>query len=325
MTDDSAMAAEGASAGASATIVRHATVVPGKEDEFIAWRGKVLAELGHHDGFLTVETYPPNADQPDWVTVERFDSQDSAVAWLESPARAALLGQAHGLVEGIDSVNVIMGPAETRRRDVTAVITNRVQPGKEAEFQAWRAEIQDVQSTYPGYRGIDVQPPIEGVNPNWVTLLRFDSAENLRHWLDSEDCARLTAESEPLMASAEYRVSRTSFANWLPEEERVAEPPAWKVNAVVLLVLYPVVMLTIVFLNPHISGLGVGPVTFIGNIIGVAATGFWLVPWAAGRLKTWLVPPAERERQITLVGSLLMVVGYAVLVLVMSLVAARFL
>ncbi len=305
----------------SATIVRHARVFPGKEDGFIAWRGRLLAELGRHPGFLTVETYPPDGDQPDWVTVERFNSQRAAVAWLESPARAALVGQANDLIEGIDSVNVIVGPEQTRGRDVTAVITNLVKPGMEPEFQAWRKHIQDVQSTFPGYRGIDVQPPIEGVNRNWVTLLRFDTAEHLRGWLDSGECARLTAESEPLMASAEYRVSRTSFSNWLPDAERAAEPSVWKVNAIVLLVLYPVVVLTLLFVNPLLSSWGLAPLTFLDNVIGVALTGFWLVPWAAGRLGKWLAPPAGQERRITIWGTVGMLLAYAVLIVVMTLIA----
>lgn len=276
-------------------------------------------------GFERVEVYPPDADQDDWVSIERFDSVESARAWLTSDARAGLVDEVVALVDGPDSVTIIADDAASHRRETTAVITDVVRPGSEGRFRDWLQRIQIAQSKYPGYLGVSVQEPIEGVNPAWVSLLRFDTAEHLRGWLESEECERFRAESEDMLDHGDYRVTRTSFTSWLPAQERAAEPSVWKVNAVVLLVLYPVVMLTIIFLNPRIAGLGVGPVTFIGNIIGVAATGFWLVPWAAGRLQTWLVPPPGRERQVTLVGSLLMLAGYAVLVVVMSLLAARFL
>ena len=90
-----------------------------------------------------------------------------------------------------------------------------------------------------------------------------------------------------------------------------------------LLVLYPVVMLTIIFLNPRIAGLGVGPVTFIGNVIGVAATDSG---WCRGQpvVPDVVVPPPTARARISPVGWLLMVLGYVVLVSVMSALAVRF-
>lgn len=308
-----------------AVIVRHARVQPGLAEEYTTWRGRVLAALGRHQGFLRVETFPPDAAQPDWVSVEHFDSPAAARAWLGSPERAVLAEQVVPLLAAPDSVNIIVGDAEVPPSDVTAVITNSVRPGMEAQFREWHERIGAAQARYLGYRGAEVQEPIAGVNPNWVTLLRFDTAEHLRAWLDSADCARLTAEAEPFLASGEYRVTRTTFASWLPAEEQAAQPSLWKVNAIVLLVLYPVVMLTIIFINPWTSGLGVGPQTFVANVIGVVATGFVLVPWAAGLLRTWLSPPPGTEPRTTVLGWVLIVLGYVGLIAAMSALAARFL
>lgn len=306
------------------TVVRHSTVVAGHEEEFAAWRGRLLARLGAHPGFLRVDTHPPDDTQSDWVTVEHFVNIAAATAWLESPARAELLEESGDFIEGIDSVTIIVD-SDRPVSDVTAVITNEVRPGSERQFAEWQERIQAVQATYPGYRGVEVQQPIPGVNPAWVTLLRFDTAENLRTWMTSEDCRRLTEESEEWMEHAEARVTRVSFNNWLPPDEQVLQPPEWKVNMIVLLVLYPVVMLTLVFFNKLLpSSWGLGPITFIDNIIGVALTGFILIPWGAGRLKTWLSPPAEDEPRTTILGTALMILGYLVLVILMSAVANTF-
>lgn len=306
------------------TVVRHSTVIAGQEEAFAAWRGRLLARLGSHPGFLGVDTHPPDATQDDWVTVEHFTDIGAATAWLESPGRAELLAEVGNFLTGVESVTIIV-ESDRPTSDVTAVITNEVKPGKEKEFGEWMERIQTIQATYPGYRGVEVQQPIPGVNPAWVTLLRFDTAENLRNWLNSADCQRLTEESSEWMERSEARVTRVSFNNWLPADEQAMQPPEWKVNMVVLLVLYPVVMLTLVFFDKLFPNMGMGPLTFINNIIGVALTGFILIPWAAGRLKTWLSPPPDKEPRTTIVGTLLMLLGYAVSIVVMSAIAARFL
>ncbi len=311
-----------------ATIVSHSQVLAGKHEAFAAWEVERNRILREQPGFIDVEVWPPViGQQPDWVIVEHFQSSRQAVAWLESAARASADDDAIDLLAAPDSVNIVAGGVgkERPKATVTAVITNLVAPGKDADFRQWKNRIRAVQSTFPGYQGADVQPPIEGVNANWVTFLRFDTAENLRGWLDSPECAELTVDSEPIMEKAEYRMARTSFESWLPrsEQAQINPPPNWKVSMIVLLVLYPIVMLEIVFLYPPLAAIGTGPTTFIANAIGVTATGFLLVPWASNVLKKWLVPPADQERKTTIIGSVGIVAAYVVCVVLMSILSLR--
>lgn len=301
--------------------MRHTRVRDGLEEDYTAWRGQLMAALGRHPGFRHVEVHPPEATQPDWVTIEHFESPEAASAWLRSPERVRLADQARPFIEGLDSITVVTDDRD-RRTDVTAVITNLVRPGQEDHFRHWLNTIQNAQARYPGYRGVSVQAPIPGVNPGWVTLLHFDTAEHLLGWLHSDECVRLTEESHVFVEQGDYRVAPTGFANWLPPAERASNPPAWKINAIVLLTLYPLVMLTVLFINPRISDLGVGLVTFIGNVIGVAGTGFWLVPWAARRLGWWLDPAPDREPGLTVAGTVGMVVAYLLLIAGLSALAA---
>ncbi len=305
-------------------IVRHTNVRPGAEEDYALWRGRLLSAIHETAGFENLEVHPPHGSQSDWVTVERFESLESAQTWLASDRRLDLVAEVEHLTEGPDTVTLLSDDSPRPEAGVTAVITNRVRPGCQDEFRQWQRRIQAAQARYPGYIGVTVQPPIAEVNPDWVTLLRFDTEDHLRAWLGSADCARLHEESLPLMEHADYRVTGASFRNWLPAAEQAAEPPLWKVNAVVLLVLYPVVVLTLVFINPLIAGLGLAPVTFIDNVIGVAATGFLLVPWAARALTRWLAPPAADATRITWWGTAGMLVAYAVLIVLMTLVATHF-
>ena len=310
--------------GTAAAIVRHTKVREGSEREYAAWRGRVIAALADQPGWVSVEVHPPDGVQDDWVTVERFGTLANAQAWLDSPVRRELAAGADHLVEAPDTVTLLNEEAPTTDEGVTAVITNRVRPSAEGAYREWLARIQSAQAHFPGYQGVSVQPPIAAVSPDWVSLLRFDTAEHLRAWMDSPECAALTAEVAPLLEVGEYRVARASFSNWLPDTERAADPPVWKVNAIVLLVLYPVVLLTVVFLNPILAPLGVALTVFIGNVIGVAATGFWLVPWAAGKMDRWLSPDPANEPRDTRLGTLYVLLAYAGLIALMTVIATRF-
>lgn len=314
----------GAGAGSAkpAAIVRHTSVRADATDAYALWRARLTTALGEQPGFLRLEVYPPDDSQPDWVTVERFDTVDHAQSWLQSDARNALSVAANSIVTGPDTVTMLVGDGPGQPLDVTAVITERPKADRLAEYRAWQRRIQNAQSQFPGYRGVEVQPPIPGVTEEWVTLLRFDTADNLRNWLESDTCREFVKESEHVLDVGTYRVARTTFANWLPAQEQAANPSPWKVNAIVLLVLYPIVMLEIVFLYPRLGFLSLGPMTFIGNAISVYLTGFFLVPWAARWLQRWLVPDGPVSTSKAILGWVGMGAGYAVLVLIMSLIAA---
>ena len=54
--------------------------------------------------------------------------------------------------------------------------------------------------------------------------------------------------------------------------------PDWKQSVIVLLMLYPIMMLELLFLNPLLASLGMAEATFIGNLLSVATPGWVLVP-----------------------------------------------
>jgi antibiotic biosynthesis monooxygenase (ABM) superfamily enzyme len=64
----------------------------------------------------------------------------------------------------------------------------------------------------------------------------------------------------------------------------------WKTAALVLLTLFPVIMLELRFLNPHLASLNPAVATFIGNAISVGLTTWPLMPLAIVGFHAWLFP-----------------------------------
>jgi uncharacterized protein len=202
---------------------------------------------------------------------------------------------------------------------VSAVISTRIKPGREAAYRQWEQKIAAAQARAPGFEGYRFEPPVPGVQDDWLSILRFDSEPHLQAWLDSPVRLKLIAEAEDFTEEFHARIARTGFGQWFAGAGSAAAPPAWKQNMVVVLLLYPVVFLFGIWVqNPFLikaARLPFPVALFIGNVVSVVLLNY-LVPWLSGRLGWWLVPTAERPMRVTLAGAALIAALYAVLIAV---------
>ena len=80
------------------------------------------------------------------------------------------------MLVGVDDVHLLRDPRRgVVPAPVSAVITTRVKPGQEAGFRAWEQRIAKAQARSPGFQGYRFEPPIPGVQDDWLAILRFDS------------------------------------------------------------------------------------------------------------------------------------------------------
>lgn len=91
-----------------------------------------------------------------------------------------------------------MSETATGTGPVTVVIAQRVRPDREAEYLRWEAQINDRCRTFPGFEGIEVVPPVPGVQDDYVVIYRFDSFPHLDAWLRSDTRRTLVAQSQSL-------------------------------------------------------------------------------------------------------------------------------
>ena len=213
------------------------------------------------------------------------------------------------------TTNIFEGtPAESSHDLVTEIITVSVKPGMEEAYRAWVERIRQTEARFPGYRGLQLQPPTPRLQDDWVSLLRFDTSEHLNVWLKSDARRVALQELELYIDRAREQQVATSFSGWftfgdVPDQVS----PNWKQTMIVLLMLYPIVMLELLFLNPLLELLGMAEGIFIGNLLSVAALGWVLVPPANRALDWWLRPKPNSSRWVTPAGVALIVGLYAYL------------
>jgi hypothetical protein len=287
----------------SVTIITQTGVRPDSAEAFARWQGETSTTIAVFPGFIEQRLMPPKPPlQLDWVILQRFTTLEHAQRWLGSSERAKRLEGVASLLVGRDDVHIVRDDDEGRKPSpVSAVISTRVKAGKEAEYLAWERRIAAAQSTARGLQGYRFEPPVPGVQDDFVAILRFDSEANLQAWLDSPERLKLVEEAAPLTEEFHARLARTGFEQWFRDDsgESAGPLPVWKMDMVVLLLLYPIVFLWGFYIGTPLLAdrlhLPFAVSLFIGNIFSVALTGF-LVPWTANHpLAWWLRPKNPRQ------------------------------
>jgi antibiotic biosynthesis monooxygenase (ABM) superfamily enzyme len=302
------------------TIITQTRVLPDRNDDFAAWQRRTSDVVASFPGFVDHQVIPPDPPQQvDWVILQKFTTGEQAQAWLRSPQRLRLLKDVQPLLVGHDDVHIIEGDEAAKPADaVSAVISMEIKPGQEEAYRVWNQHITAAETQYPGFQGHRLNPPIPGVQDDWVTILTFDSEAHLDAWLNSPERQKLLDQATPFTAGVHARKVRTGFDQWF-RVEGAAHAPAWKQNMLVLLGLYPTVFLFGFFVGtPFISGKLGWPfwlALFVGNIASVTILN-WLVPWISRRFDWWLQPAGSETRQRTLIGIVIVVALYALLLLI---------
>ena len=284
------------------TLLVCARINRGSESEFAQWQVRWQTAVLAAKGAMSVELWPPAPpDQFELVAVARFTSVDALRDWRRGDKHRALIDQVAPLAEG-GVVMQLVGQAAVDyavKHGVTMIMVTDIKPGKEAAYRAWADRIQKAQAEFPGYVGSFVQPP-QANETGWTTVLRFDSKANLEKWLNSDIRAGHDQGERGSGGGLPCPAYRHSFPGWVPNDPATGKPPnMWKTAALVLLTLFPVVMLELRFLNPHLETLNPALRTFIGNAISVGLTTWPLMPLAIWGFHAWLFPESQPRWLVT--------------------------
>ncbi len=308
--------------GSAVTIITQTTVRPDGMAAFKVWQTETNRIIATFPGFLHQTLLPPSPPAQDyWVVMQRFSDSMTAIGWLNSPQRLERLTMVQPLLTGRADVHVVRGMADApMSAPISAIMSTRVKPGCEFAYRAWEQKIAVAQTAAKGLVGYRFEPPIPGVQADWLTILRFDTQENLQSWLDSPIRQQTVAEAEPLTQGFDYRITRSGFDQWFPVAAANASAPlVWKQNMVVLLMLFPVVFLFGHFVQVPILqvrlGIPFAVALLVGNAVSIGLPN-WLVPWASNRFGWWLSPSTAAPNVRTVTGAAIIGIILAVLAII---------
>ncbi|HEY9677654.1 MAG TPA: antibiotic biosynthesis monooxygenase [Drouetiella sp.] len=297
--------------GEAVSITTRMKVKPTDLENVAPLLSKLTVAGSKFSGHLNAEVSPPAATHSEWITIQRFGTEEDAVAWRDSSARKELQAQLspylheQGIADETSQENCDVS--------VAACISTVIKPGLEEEYYEWLQEIQTAQAIFPGYQGTYVQMTKTGETNLWTTILRFDTQESLDDWFTSKRRIELVEKAKRFVSSESIKRLTSSFPGWLPLDDSGEAPANWKAAVLVVLGLYPIVCLEIKFLSPALKSLNLAVANFIGNTISVALVTWLTMPFLTTVFRKWLLPPKGAERtQVEMVGGIVILALFAI-------------
>ena len=285
-------------------------------DIFSDWQARLNALITTSPGFVSLEILSPiGPSHPTWKIIQRFCDFQSLTAWRESQDRKKLM---HELEKILDSEKEnILQDMEAEVSEVTSHVTEvfitQVSPDKESTYREWIAKIHQVETKFPGFRGMYMQAPSQNQGRNWITFLHFDTQDNLDRWLLSSERQEVLSEAQPLITGLESHRVISPYVGWFASlAKKKGIPSVWKQTMLVLLALFPIVMLELKYLPLLTSNLNSSLAMFIGNAISVSLIAWPMIPIAIWLLGWWLNPKDEKRSEVTMIGTCLLIVLYII-------------
>jgi hypothetical protein len=183
-------------------------------------------------------------------------------------------------------------PPEGAEGPVTTTVTRRVKPGHEPFYEQFLEGIIAAASRFPGHLGAEVFRPENASAGEYRIVYRFDTAEHLRAWLDSDQHAAWLERAEPHVIGPVHTQFLTGLETWftIPGRPGTPPPPPYKMALVTWLTIFPLITLVVVALGPLLDGLPLVARLAITTAVTVPIMTWLVMPRITRLLRGWLYP-----------------------------------
>jgi uncharacterized protein len=177
---------------------------------------------------------------------------------------------------------------------VTTTVTRRVKPGHEVFYEQFLEGIIAAASEFEGHLGVEVFRPASAAAGDYRVVYRFDTAEHLRAWLDSDEHTAWLERAEPHVIGPVRRRFVTGLESWftLSSSPSAPPPPPYKMALVTWLTIFPLITAVVLAIGPFVEGLALVPRLAITTAITVPLMTWLVMPRVTRLLRGWLYPTA---------------------------------
>jgi uncharacterized protein len=165
-----------------------------------------------------------------------------------------------------------------------------VRPSSSAtEYERWLGEIAPLCKASPGNLDWHIVRPIPGVTETYTVIIRFDTIEHLKNWMESPERERLIKEVQPLFVGADDFYIRSGLDFWFtPAGAKARLPVRWKQYLLTWSAIYPLALGVPFVVSPVLRLLGV-PTSVPLTTLAVTAVVVFLMVYAVMPRYTRLV------------------------------------
>ena len=172
-------------------------------------------------------------------------------------------------------------------------ITRRIQPGKEAQFEAALREFARKSLHAPGVTGVHLVGPVPGSNSNEYGIMRsFESEAASREFYSSPMYVKWEEDVAPMVEGAPV-VRELHGLEAFFREAGLQPPPRWKMAVVTWLGVFPTVWLWSRTIPGLLDGLHPIAVMAIVDLFVVVTLAWLAMPLLTKLFRRWLRRPAK--------------------------------
>jgi uncharacterized protein len=142
----------------------------------------------------------------------------------------------------------------------TVVITHRIRGDKHAAYEQWLAEIGPRCRAWPGNLDWHIVRPIPGLTETYTVVIRFDTTEHLKSWMDSSEREQLIERVQPLFVGADDFYISSGLDFWFaPAGAKAKVPVRWKQYLITWSAIFPLALSVPFAVTPALRFFGVPP------------------------------------------------------------------
>lgn len=244
----------------------------------------------------------------EWGIAVSFVDEPRLEAWLDG-ARELLADYGYlrsGLAVFIDGFPRTPGVLRVRERP---------DAGHEADLIASAEQVAQLERTQLGHEGSSLFPP-GGDDPNaWSAVVRFRTDAQLEAWLRSPELAGALPDRHAHLAQESQVMTASAFGSTVRVSDGApAVTPEWKTALLIQLVLYPLIVVFVKYVNPMLGNIFPLPwlATFVSVALTIVVLTWVLMPLGHRLLHRWLDPVEGSTPQENVRGVFTVLAGFAI-------------
>ena len=175
----------------------------------------------------------------------------------------------------------------------SVVITHQIKDGKQQAYEDWLNEIEPICRRSKGNIDWQIIRPIPNLTFAYTVLLRFDTIDNLKNWMESQERRDLIKKVSPLLAKDDnYHIQNGLDFLFMGENERSKLPVRWKQYFVTWSAIYPLSIIIPLVILPLLRKLNLPQTRYIDSLfisgLIVFIMVYWLMPSYTRLIRKWL-------------------------------------
>jgi antibiotic biosynthesis monooxygenase (ABM) superfamily enzyme len=185
--------------------------------------------------------------------------------------------------------------SNSKNRAVMMLVSRRVKPGYEAEFERLMKQFIDAAANFPGCLGAQLVHPGDEVDVEdslYHAVLAFENPDSLRAWQNSSERLQWLTEASAYIEGQAMVREVSGLAHWFQTSTNPtqAPPPRWKVAVVTWLGIFPTVYLLFLLLSDVLAPWPLLPRIMVITVLVVTLMTWLVAPQLTRLLKPWLYP-----------------------------------